>query len=184
MTKNINCESLLKDVSKLQSEKKFIEAIELLHNLSENDNSIAQNELAYMYFFGCDVKVDRDLANYWWEKSAHLGYPDSQFQLGMSLLEFGDIKQAIKWFKTASKKDHQEALYTLAKIYYKGNKVEKNIELAIKYYEKASILGHPNASTDLVIVINKTYGKFQAMKKLFSILFMRNLDFTNWKHKQ
>ena len=85
---------------------------------------------------------DYKTAVYEWRKAANQGDADAQYNLGWMYANgkgvTQDYKQAIKWYRKAADQGYARAQYNLALIYEYGNSViDKNYNLAIKYYKKS-----------------------------------------------
>lgn len=70
---------------------------------------------------------------------------DAQGSLGGRYYSMGDYKNALKWFKRASKNGDVRSLYNIGLMYEKGNGVDKNISTAHDYYVKAAKKNNPFA---------------------------------------
>ncbi len=169
-------EKLYIKANELYDNQYYSQSFNIFFELSNSNHMESQNKVAYMYYNGIGTKKSLDKANYWWEKSAFEGCSDSQFQIGFSQIESKNIESGIKWIEKSASNNHVEAIYTLACYYYHGDYVEQNRIRSIELFEIASKAGHSKASTALVQAINKTYGKFTAIKKLLQIFFTRKLN--------
>ena len=58
-------------------------------------------------------------------------------------------KESVTWFKKAAENDYSSAQYQLAKRYYHGEGVEKNLTEAVKWYRKAALQGNSDAQNSL-----------------------------------
>jgi TPR repeat protein len=66
-----------------------------------------------------------------------------------------NLKQAIKWYKSAANNGDSTAQYKLAKLYQNGSGIEKNIRIAINWYKHAAIKNHPQAYYHLGLIYEK-----------------------------
>ncbi|KAJ3208108.1 hypothetical protein HDU67_007018 [Dinochytrium kinnereticum] len=107
-------------------------------------NAGAQNNLGWFYEYGQGGLVKNlEFAKHWYLESANQGYANAQNSLGI-LYQSGklgevDLKQAFECFSKAAKQDHVSAQY-------KG--VDKIMELAVFWYEKAAEKGDPAAQAN------------------------------------
>jgi TPR repeat protein len=88
------------------------------------------------------VESNEEKANEYYSKAAELGSAKAmcmlgwQYRQGTETIEINEAK-AIELFEKAAKSGYHEAFSWLAKCYKHGNGVEKNIEKAYEYAEKA-----------------------------------------------
>lgn len=75
-----------------------------------------------------------------------------QYILGVSSLQNGDTEVALKHFNISAEKNFVEAFVILGIVYYQGSGVDKNIETAKKYFEKASQGGSGQAAFNLATI--------------------------------
>ena len=86
---------------------------------ANQNNAMAQYNLAEEYSDGKNIKKDQDLANYWYHKSAENGDMTAQFKLGSLYLDGNlglpkDINKAKAWFKKAADQGYELAQQQLA----------------------------------------------------------------------
>ena len=155
----------------LYNQEEYEKAFNIFLKLANNGNSDSQNSLADMYYYGEGTKKSLENANYWWEKAAIQGCPDSQCNFGYSEIESNNIKNGLKWIKEAVDNSHAHATYILAGYYYYGKYVEQDRDKAIELYAKASNAGSSESTKDLVLALKKTYGRWRGLIKLLQIIF-------------
>ena len=56
----------------------------------------------------------------------------------------------VDWLKRSALSDYVEAQYTLGEMYEDGDEVERNRDLAVKYYRDAAGQGHHDAAGKLL----------------------------------
>lgn len=82
-------------------------------------------------------------------KSARLGLPDAQYEVGLMYANGvggpQDFKQAIHWIRQAAERGHVPAQYLLATRYASGVAIEKSETQAIHWFQRAAAQGHPKA---------------------------------------
>jgi TPR repeat protein len=87
---------------------------------AKNDNIVAMNHLAYMYWCGFGVIEDRQKAINLFQRSASRGDVDSQITLGRIYRTGKDVPEnlteAAKWYKMAAKQNSKIAKNCLAKL--------------------------------------------------------------------
>lgn len=87
-----------------------------LQKLAREGNSVAQNQLGQMYFWGqSDVGINQS------------------------------YKMAIRWYRLSAAQGNDNALYSLGWAYKFGEGVSQNYEMALKYFKRAAVRGHEQA---------------------------------------
>lgn len=84
--------------------------------------------------------------------SANQGYSSAQNKIGVEYEKQKKHTEAIKWFLKAAEQNNVDAFFKLAKKYYSGEGVEKDMKIAFDYYLKAANLGHPKAEHNIGIL--------------------------------
>lgn len=89
------------------------------------------------------------------------------------LLEFGEeYEDAIKFYKDAAKQNNEEALVNLARMYFEGTGVKKNLATALKYYKQAAELGNTEGQVGTAAIL---YIKLMKNKdKLETVVDVKN----------
>ena len=87
-------------------------------------------------------------ALYWLEQSARNGDPRGQYVLGTWYLKRGNVQNALRWL-TAAADLGSSAQYRLGVLYLKGEQVEKNLELAVRYLTASAECGNQYAQYTL-----------------------------------
>lgn len=112
----------------------------------------ADNDAAALYYIGRayaegeGVSQDWELAKNYFQKSANLGNGKSMNYLGI-MHQNGhafrkSVLTAIKHYKSAGLQNYAAGYYNIGLILYRGLGVGKNLEEAMKYFQKAAALGH------------------------------------------
>lgn len=108
---------------------------------SEQNNSLAEYNLAFLYFAKRDVKT----AIKWIHKAANNGFTEAQNFLGNLYVNGkaipSDYSQAIKWFQLAANKGNINSMNSIGLMYLKGMGLEQNYQSAAAWFEKAAMLG-------------------------------------------
>jgi TPR repeat protein len=118
----------------------------------------AQFALAQLYAHKLDNK---QVAVEWYQKAADQGHPGAYYELGL-LLEKGaknvkvDTEKSIHLLSVAAsefdvyaQKGDADSQNTLGSMYENGQGVQKNMQLAFKWYEKAAHQGHALAQLNM-----------------------------------
>ena len=124
-----------------------------------NKNKECCYMLAEKYYYGKGVPADRRLAKEWYEASAKMGHVSAQYMYGYILCASArgeeDLKAGIKYVKKAAGRLHTEAMLLLARNYFYGVGVDKNVKKAVKIWKKASEIGCPEAKYYLGLCYDK-----------------------------
>lgn len=101
--------------------------------------------LGLLYFKGEFVQKSRDLAVYWWQRSAEQGFPDALYNLGICSRDGTGLAQsdetAVQYWLKAAELGHGDACYNLGLFYDAGKGVPRDQEKAIEWWIKAKSLG-------------------------------------------
>ncbi|KAK8876526.1 hypothetical protein M9Y10_006742 [Tritrichomonas musculus] len=88
----------------------------------------------------------------YYRKAAEKGDAESMCKCGLMLLDGDGIpvnnEEGFKYIKMAVKEQYPQALFIYAKIYEKGELVEKDMDVTLKYLKMAADLGYPAAARD------------------------------------
>lgn len=139
---------------------------------AELGDRMAQHHLADLYLNGyvenknkffaqCEKKtlhrrvlMDEAKARYWFEKSAHQGYAESQYKLAKLYLaengRFGRDAEAVMWLKKAGRQGISEAYTITGMLYLNGRGVAKSKFHASRYFLMAVKGGHLDAGKFLL----------------------------------
>lgn len=127
--------------------------------LAESGNVQAQYKLAFMYEIGRGVEKDTDKAKQWYKQSADKDYAAAKFRLQyLDIQKTGFKPQHAKWLenlKDAANNGDEEAMYLVAELYEAGTGVEMDLDMARRYFQKATAKGNPNAETRLFKIDQK-----------------------------
>lgn len=94
-------------------------------------------------------------------KSARLGQPDAQYEVGLMYANgvgvAQDISQAVEWITQAAKRGLARAQYLLATRYETGTGVEPSAALAMLWHGRAAEQGHAKSVLRLGKVLSQTH---------------------------
>lgn len=121
----------------MAAEKKSVDGIKPLHDVSEQESVNAQEILGWCYRYGACIGEDEI-----------------------------NSEEAVKWFQKAADRGHAEAQYELGFCYSCGDGVKKNNEEAVKWYRKAAEQGHSEALRDLGFAL-VSLGEYEEASKCF-----------------
>ncbi|GMR20209.1 MAG: hypothetical protein BMS9Abin36_0804 [Gammaproteobacteria bacterium] len=153
-----NREQILERARKLYFQGKYNKALELYLPFAETGHVDSQVFVGWLYSKGSnDVEKNLEQAKRWLVPAAKSGNVDAIYLLGTVYYMLGDYNQAVSIFNHAAELGYSAAYYQLGKIYFTAEVVEKDIELAYKYFKKASDLGHIFAKREVALMLIKGY---------------------------
>lgn len=129
----------------------YEQAVRHFRTAANADHAGAQGCLAVCYATGKGVEKDLDTAELWARQALESGHDeaaelldaiheeqrDEAFELGVSCYEQGDYTQAFQYFHTAAQQGLPNAQFNLAVCYFRGEGVEKNLDAATTWAERA-----------------------------------------------
>lgn len=118
------------------------EAMETLKILAEKGSPAAPVYIGRMYEDGDGVRQDAGEAMAWYLKAAKYDFPTAHYFLGRLLENRGDYLEAIKWHEKASENNFIPSTFRLYRIYERGQGVERDLDAALAYLDRASAAGH------------------------------------------
>lgn len=135
----------------------YKEALKYLKKGAQKGHSNSINLLGLFYEKGYGVKKDIQQAIAYYKQVANYN-TYAAFHLGRYYRDNKEYKKAIKYFEISSRSNKSNALVELGIIYESGLGVDKDINKAIKYYEKAySNTKDKSASYNIALIYH--YGK-------------------------
>ena len=108
-----------------------------------------------MWKRGNDMYGRHDMENGFimFEKSAKLGYPDAQIQMGYIYLSGQTVEpdtlKAVSWYKLAAKQNHTDVPFYLGKLYANGKGIEKDFDKAFEYFKESADSGYVHSELPL-----------------------------------
>lgn len=94
--------------------------------------------MGWHYLNGVGVEADVELAQDWYQRSARQGEPRAMFSLGRMAYAAGNCASAMTWFERASEHDHVRSRYWMAKLYWRGDGVERDRPKAMALFQQAA----------------------------------------------
>ena len=91
------------------------------------DSAQLHYNLALLFDKGLGLEQDPSTATQHYVKAANLGYAPAMFNLGVLMAKQDNYASAAKWWLRASNSNLPEAQYNLAKLYFDGLGVEKDL---------------------------------------------------------
>lgn len=124
-------------------EQRFDDAFKWYENAANQDIAQAQLRLSEMYQVGQGVDKDEVASTSWLHKAAQQGLAQAEYEYAVAL-EFGrgvpkaPIKQVAIWYKKAAQHAYPEAMLKIAKLYFSGSGMDKDLEQALTWALQAS----------------------------------------------
>ncbi|WP_372040916.1 J domain-containing protein [Vibrio artabrorum] len=147
-----------------------------LKQSAQNQDPVAQYQLAQSYELGTGTPKNMDDAIYWYQQSADSGHSDAQFKLAKLYAAGTGVEQnnqlALEWFIKAALQGNKQAPLEVAKIYEDLSK-EKHfpqlqpLDLALLWYEVA-VKNNPAAEQGYNRVLEAQFNQ-QRAKQISSI---------------
>jgi len=172
MAVSSNDEVIIKEAKAAYIEKNYEEVYRLTYDLVEKNNPAAYNLLALLLENGNVVEQDEQKAFDLYLKSAMLGYPAAQYNIGR-FYEFGksdlvpNIGEALEWHYLAADKDYVYAQYRLGLAHKTGTSVKQDNYLAFDWFQKAANLDHKESQNELAYMHYQGIGTDKNQKIAF-----------------
>ena len=93
-----------------------------------------------------------------YQAAADIGSAEGQARLGWILDQSEQNEDAVKWYRASAEQGHAGGQYGLGEMYAKGEGVEKDEAMAVKFFTLAADNGH--AQTQRVLINAYTNGLF------------------------
>ncbi len=135
--------------------------------LAKNGDAEAQFNVGEMYEIGFTVKQDKKEARYWISRSANQEHEAARFKLLYWDVERDGLKgkntAKVKELNKLAKNGNAQAQYYLGKMYAYGIGINKNIDVAIVWLNKAALADVLEAEIELASV--RVEKQHEAQKK-------------------
>ncbi|EGB11638.1 hypothetical protein AURANDRAFT_36347 [Aureococcus anophagefferens] len=129
-----------------QSAKK---AAKLFRRAVERGNLRAMCALALLYVHGEGVKQSNQKANQLYRIAADRGSALGQCNLGSRYALEGKFVDAARYYKLSAEQGYSKAEFNLAQCYHHGDGVERDLEIAKRWFARASAKGDSDAMYSL-----------------------------------
>lgn len=137
------------------AEDNQIELFERIQKLAEQEDVVAQFEIADMYKNGYGCPQDSEKQIYWLSQASENGFVLGMKKLSDIYWDKNDYENTYKWYKKAAELGDAVSQNKLANLYYNGQGVEQGYEEAIKWYKLSAEQGYDWAQDNLA---NMYYG--------------------------
>lgn len=136
--------------------KDLKKALALLRDAAEEQDCSAMCNLGLMYENGEGVDADLDTAIAYYRQAATLGYPPAFYHLGILVgsgdADIGEI-DPVGLLEAAGADGNIDALYRLGVMYYDGDGVEADMDMASQYFRAGSDFENPECMYNLGIMM-------------------------------
>ncbi|KAF9144992.1 hypothetical protein BG015_012043 [Linnemannia schmuckeri] len=126
----------------------------------DENNAIAQSNIASLYEHGQGVVQDMSEALNWYVKAAEQGRVLAQLKAGECTINIdgkADYAKALPWFLKAAEQGNSEAQYKAAMLYNNGQGVSRDMSKAMYWYDQAAKRGHTMATDNLAFLKSRGY---------------------------
>lgn len=126
----------------------------------DENNAIAQSNIASLYEHGQGVIQDMSKALTWYLKAAKQGRVLAQLKAGECTINIdgkADYAKALPWFLKAAEQGNSEAQYKVAMLYNNGQGVERDMSKAMYWYDQAAKKEHTMAIENLAFLKSVGY---------------------------
>lgn len=125
----------------------------------------AQFNMGVALQFGRGIERDPEKAKYWYQKAAHRGHAEAQFNLAWLLEQSLQFDQAFHWYREAAAQGLAKAQRAVALMYGEGRGVARNDTAAARWCELAARQGHREAQYDLGVAYDMGKGVERDLSK-------------------
>ncbi len=137
----------------LDVKQDYKKAFEYYTLSADQNNIIATNNLANLYYSGLGVEKNKVAAAKLFQKAATMGNQDATLNLAFMYLNGDGIaknpKYAISWLQKAAEKGSALAKYMIGISYHRGYVLEKNYNKAFDNIKQAADMGYDEAQVSL-----------------------------------
>lgn len=118
--------------------------------LSLYELAAKQNNAEAKYYLGCyyDMRKDYEKAKSWYTSAAEQGYAEAQYKLTYSAFT-PDKAERVRFYIQAAENGLIDAQCELGQLYGYGRFVEKDLEKALMWYQRAAAQGYKPAQTSV-----------------------------------
>ena len=127
----------------------YAKALSFYKKAYNQGNASAAFSLYSMYYYGNGVKKDSKIAEKYLIISAQRGNSFAASQLAGRYFLDKNYLESLRWNKVLASKGDAEYLYKVGDFYEMGYGVQKNNDIAIKYYKQSALYGYTLAKEQL-----------------------------------
>lgn len=171
--------SFLEEGDKLYKSSNYKEALICYGKAALEGDSIAEFNIAEMYFNGVGTDKNFVKAEKYYLLSSDKGYEFAQDKLAYYYFKgIGfdkDLNKSFELYQKSADEGKKVALYNIALMYSKGLGVEKNNEVAFNYYKKAAKLDDVDAQYEIGYMLENGIGVNKNEKEA-SVWYSKSFD--------
>ena len=149
-------------------------AIKKLEDLSMEGSALSMMYLGDTYLYGRKVEIDLERGERWMRQSVARGSIEGMYRLARYYQSQGRNDEAKCILVQLCDHGFSPAMYILGLMYYEGSGVEKDINMAEKYWTMAELNGHIIAKQAISIMLRSgrhgIFGKIKGYVKLIQLL--------------
>ena len=164
-----------------------LECLNIFHELADRGSNLAKYYIGDSYANGRDVHRDIERGMQWYQNASDSGSIEASHRLVFWLWHNGQHQDAIEKLKYISERGFSPAMFLLGSIYYSDytdHSIEKNVDLALKYWKLAEARGHLIAKRRISVYLRgKDSGIIDKLKGYLKLLrFLPAFMFFSIKH--
>ena len=135
-----------------------------IRRAAERGDVIAQNNLAFAYYFGLGINKDVSESAKWWHMAAAQGNAYAEdclgyaYHLGKGVQQ--DDTEAVKWWRMAAEQGDVTAQHNLGNAYHSGRGVRKDQVEAEKWWKKS-----PDYISDKISMVDNRANDLESLEQ-------------------
>jgi TonB family protein len=141
---------------------------------AEQENAIAQYQLALLYSSGEGTTKDLEKSSYWLTKAANQSHSEAQFHLGLNYLNGYGVNKAptiaAQWLQRSAEQGNPNGQCELGALFLLGRDIQANPALGISWLRKAVAQGHSEAERVLGLAYMRGIGVRQDIVGGYALL--------------
>jgi hypothetical protein len=161
-------ENRMLEAEKYYANRDYVKSYLIYSELAEQGVSSAHYNRAILLSKGLGVDKNYALAFKSFYSSAMMGNTSAKTQIGIWMVEgvgiSKDINRGLKWLTEAEAEGSLDSSFHLARIYAKGDSIERKPESALKILE--SLLRNPSAKRDWKATVAKSLTLYSQLKNI------------------
>jgi TPR repeat protein len=149
-----------------------------LRALADRGSLASMVYLAEAYTKGLGTSVDLLQAEEWYKRAAQGGSVLASYHLGRSYLAKNDYLNAMKAFESGALAGYMPSTRQLGGLYLRGTGVERDLNKAREFFERASASGNVFAKRDLAYLLIRGHFGFLQILRGAGLFFTAIKDLT------
>ncbi len=153
-----------------------------LTGIADQGDPYAQLFLGTLFSDFKEPAKDVDQARLWYGKAALAGLAEARYRLALTHTK-GNAARTIELLAQAAEQDHAAANDLLGEYYLIGDEVPRNLQTAIRYFERAMGAGSIQARNNLAwLLATTTASEFRDGKRAVAMIRPLALLYDNWQY--